>query len=498
MPDLEEPIATLQPAEEQPVDYSRKWYVLAAVSMGIFLSTIDGSIVNVALPTLVSDLRAEFGTVQWVVLAYLLALATLLLTIGRLGDMIGKKPIYVTGFAVFTVGSVLCGLAPGIYWLIGFRVVQAIGGAMILALGMAIVTESFPPSERGRALGLTGTMVSVGVVVGPTLGGLIIGALSWHWIFFVNLPVGIVGTLMAMRFVPALRPKGSQRFDPVGALMLFAGLLALLAALTIGGDRGLGGTPVLLLLSAAAVLLTAFFLVERRVSQPIVELALFRNRLFSINLVSGLTTFVCMSGTIFLTPFLLQGVLGYSAQHVGLLMATVPAAMAFVAPISGALSDRLGPRPITVVGLACMALGFVTMTSINLEMGTMGYILRFLPVGLGMGIFQSPNNSAIMGSVPRARLGVASGLLTMTRTLGQTTGIAVMGAIWSSRVFSHNGALLPEGATSAPAAAQVAGLQDTFVIMIGLLALGLGLSIWGLVQERRAESPKRLSVPEPR
>ena len=220
--------------------------------MGIFLSTIDGSIVNVALPTLVSDLHAEFSTVEWVVLAYLLTLATLLLSIGRLGDMIGKKPIYVTGFAVFTVGSVLCGLAPTVYWLIGFRVLQAIGGAMILALGMAIVTESFPPNERGRALGLTGTMVSIGVVVGPTLGGLLIGALSWHWIFFVNLPVGIVGTLMAVRFVPALRPKGHQRFDPVGAVVLFAGLLALLAALTTGGDRGFGSTPVLVLLAAAA------------------------------------------------------------------------------------------------------------------------------------------------------------------------------------------------------------------------------------------------------
>lgn len=466
--------------------------------MGIFLSTIDGSIVNVALPTLVADLHAEFSTVEWVVLGYLLTLATLLLSIGRLGDMIGKKPIYVTGFAIFTLGSVLCGLAPTVYWLIGFRVLQAVGGAMILALGMAIVTESFPPNERGRALGLTGTMVSVGVVVGPTLGGLLIGALSWHWIFFVNLPVGIVGTLMALRFLPASRPKGHQRFDPLGAGVLFAGLLALLAGLTTGGDRGFGSTTVLLLLAAAALLLTLFALIERRVSQPIIDLALFRNKLFTVNLVSGLTTFVCMSGTIILIPFFLQGVLGYSAQRTGLLMATVPAAMGFVAPVSGALSDRLGPRPITVVGLASMVFGFYAMTTIHTQMGTMGYILRFLPVGLGMGIFQSPNNSAIMGSVPRARLGVASGLLTMTRTLGQTTGIAVMGAIWSSRVFFHGGGVLPEGATSAPASAQVAGLHDTFSLMIGLLAAGLALSIWGLVQERRSKSSKGLHVPEPR
>src|SRR5262245_40098666 len=173
---------------EQAVDYSRKWYVMAAVAMSIFLATLDGSIVNVALPTLVRDLNTNFATVQWVVLAYLLTQATLLLGIGRLGDMIGKKPIFNAGFVVFTVGSVLCGLAPSVYWLIGFRVVQAIGAAMTLALGAGIMTEAFPAKERGKALGLIGTVVSVGVVLGPTLGGIIIEAASWHWIFFVNLP----------------------------------------------------------------------------------------------------------------------------------------------------------------------------------------------------------------------------------------------------------------------------------------------------------------------
>ena len=220
------------------IDYSRKWYVFAGVAMGIFLSTIDGSIVNVALPTLVQELDTHLATVQWVVLAYLLALGTLMLSMGRLGDMIGKKSIYVVGFVIFTLGSVLCGLAPNVYWLIGFRVVQAVGGAMIMALGMAIVTESFPPSERGRALGLTGSMVSIGIVLGPTVGGLILSALSWHWIFFVNLPVGIVGTLMVIRFVPARRPAGRQRFDLAGA----ADLLCRPAGDADGGDaRPAGG-----------------------------------------------------------------------------------------------------------------------------------------------------------------------------------------------------------------------------------------------------------------
>jgi len=173
--------------QEPSVDYSRKWHVMAAVAMGVFLATIDGSIVNVALPTLTRAFGAEFAVVQWVVLAYLLTVTTLMLSVGRLGDMAGKKPVYASGFVIFTLGSVLCGLSPGVYWLIGFRVLQAIGAAMMMALGMAIVTEAFPPAERGKALGISGSMVSIGIVVGPVLGGLLIGALSWHWIFFVNL-----------------------------------------------------------------------------------------------------------------------------------------------------------------------------------------------------------------------------------------------------------------------------------------------------------------------
>jgi EmrB/QacA subfamily drug resistance transporter len=467
------------------IDYSRKWYVFAGVAMGIFLSTIDGSIVNIALPTLVQELHAHLATVEWVVLAYLLALGTLMLSMGRLGDMIGKKPIYLVGFVIFTLGSVLCGLAPNIYWLIGFRVVQAVGGSMIMALGMAIVTESFPPSERGRALGLTGSMVSIGIVLGPTLGGLILDALSWHWIFFVNLPVGIVGTLMVMRFVPARRPAGRQRFDLTGALTFFTGMLAMLLAVTLGQQMGFGDGRVLLLLAGGAAAAVAFVIVERRTNQPMLDLELFRDGLFSINLASGWMTFVSMSGTTFLIPFFLQGVLGYDPRQVGLLMAAVPLAVGMVSPLSGALSDRVGTRPITVVGLAIVMLGFWTLSTVSPDMTALGYVVRFLPVGIGLGTFQSPNNSAVMGAVPRERLGVASGLLSITRIVGQTTGIAVLSALWAGRVLMHYGAPLPEGATSAPAAAQVAGLHDIFLVIVGLIGFGLALSVWALVQERR-------------
>jgi EmrB/QacA subfamily drug resistance transporter len=481
--------------QQPPIDYSRKWYVMAAVAMGVFLATIDGSIVNVALPTLVKALHTEFAIVQWVVLAYLLTVTTLMLTMGRLGDMLGKKPLYTLGFVIFTSSSVLCGLSGTVQALIGFRILQAVGSAMMMALGTAIVTEAFPPSERGKALGIIGSMVSIGIVVGPVVGGLLIDALSWNWIFFVNLPVGIVGTAMVLRFVPTLQPPGGQRFDLPGALALFASLLCLLVALTRGQQVGFAEPAILALFAAWLVLLLAFVAVERRVSQPMIDLGLFRNRLFDVNLLTGLATFICMSGTIILMPFYLENVLGYSPRSVGLLLAIVPVAVGFTAPLSGALSDRVGTRPITVVGLALVLAGFAAVSTLRLETTALGYVLRFLPVGIGLGTFQSPNNSAVMGAVPRAWLGVASGLLALTRSLGQTTGIAALGAIWAGRVAYHAGGVLPGGATTAPAAAQVAALGDTFQVTLVLIALALLLATWGLAHERHQRAVTEPTTP---
>ena len=469
------------------VDYTRKWYVLSAVGMGVFLATIDGSIVNISLPTLVSSFQTDFALVQWVVLAYLLTVTTLMLGVGRLADIYGKKPIYTAGFIIFTIGSVLCGLSPSIYTLIGFRVLQALGAAMIMALGMAITTEAFPPSERGRALGITGTIVSVGIAVGPTLGGLIVKNLSWHWIFFVNLPIGIIGTFMVVRYVPAFRPAGGQRFDYWGALTLCISLLSLLVALTLGQRAGFGDRAVLLLIGSWIVFLATFIFIELRTEQPMIDLRLFRNSLFSVSLTTGFIIFICLSGTLILMPFYAENVLGYDPQQTGLLMATVPVALGIIAPISGNLSDRFGSRPITVAGLAVLTVGFLAVSSLDAETTTLGYVLRFLPVGLGIGMFQSPNNSAIMGAAPRDRLGIASGMLAVTRTLGQTTGIAVLGALWAGQVFKNAGEVIAGGATAAPVAAQVFALRETFVIVSVLIFLALLLSIWGLREERKSK-----------
>jgi EmrB/QacA subfamily drug resistance transporter len=471
------------------INYGRKWYVMVAVAMGVFLATIDGSIVNIALPTLVEALGTNFTTVQWVVLAYLLVVTTLMLSVGRLADMIGKKPIYTVGFIIFTLGSAFCGFSVNILMLIGFRVFQAVGAAMMMALGTAIVTEAFPPTERGKALGIIGSMVSIGVIAGPTLGGILIGSLSWHWIFFVNLPIGILGVILVLRFVPNIKPESHQRFDYLGALTLFVCLISFLAAMTIGQQIGFLQWPIILLAICSIVFIRIFINIELKHSQPMIDLRLFQNKLFSINLATGFLTFVCSAGTVLLMPFYLENALGYAPMTVGLLLAVFPVALGLFAPVAGSLSDRYGPRLIIVIGLSVALCGYFAVSTLSIHTTALGYILRFLLVGIGMGVFQSPNNSAIMGAAPKSSLGVASGLLAVTRTLGQTTGTALLGAIWASRVLSQMNEPLTGGAVSAPAIVQVSALHETLLITVFVIAVSLGLSILGLFEEKSASNP---------
>lgn len=465
------------------VDYSRKWYVLLAIAMGVFLATIDGSIVNVSLPTMVGALDTDFATIQWVVLSYLLTITTLQTIVGRLADMYGKKRLYTLGFVVFTAGSLLCGLAPTVGWLIGFRVLQGVGAALILALGLAILTEAFPPGERGRALGIGGAIVSIGIVTGPTLGGFILGRASWHWIFMVNVPIGILGTVLAARYVPNTLPRGGQRFDLGGAATLSITLLTLLLGLTNGQEQGFTDWLTLGLFAISALSLGLFVAIESRHPQPIIDPHLFSNRLFTVNLITGLTVFIGLGSGVLL-PFYLENVLGYGVQQVGLLLAVLPVALGITAPISGTLSDRFGARPITVSGLAVTVVGYLALSTLRTDTTALGFMLRYLPVGIGVGLFQSPNNSAIMGSVPSERLGIASSLLATTRSLGQTVGIAALGALWATLVFQAAGGMVVGGATAAPSAAQVKALQITSLVVAGLVLGALILAVWTWRQER--------------
>jgi EmrB/QacA subfamily drug resistance transporter len=462
---------------------------LAGVGLGVLMATIDVSIVNISLPTLVQSLDTDFPTVQWVALGYTLVITSLMLAAARLGDMLGSKRPYLIGLGLFTLGSLLCGLAPSAGWLIAFRAFQGLGAAFMQALGVAIITTTFPASQRGRALGVVGGIVASGLALGPPLGGLMIGLFGWRSVFLVNLPLGAVAWFLAVRFVPPTPPGDTgQRFDLAGAFTLMASLACYALAMTWGQLHGFGEALTLVLLAAAALCLGGFALLELRLPQPMVDLTLFKDPLFSLNLLMSLLSFIQLGGVV-VVPFFLELVLGYSTMQAGLMMMTVPVSMGLVSPWAGWLSDRYGPRGISLLGLLLLALGSYGLSTLHPEVSLWGYILRATPIGLGMGLFQSPNNSAIMGQVPRHRVGVASGLVSLARTLGNTTGLPLMGAIFSHGVLAE--AHLPARAavTQAPPEALAAGLRGAYRVATLLALTAAGLALWAWFLDRRRGAP---------
>jgi EmrB/QacA subfamily drug resistance transporter len=468
------------------IDHSSKWLVLVAVAASTLLATIDGSIVNVAMPTLVEELDTSFNIIQWVALGYLLTIATLTMSMGRLGDVVGKKKLFVTGIVVFTVASALCGLVPDVSWLIGFRVLQALGAVLILALGAAILVEAFPPNERGKALGWIGTTVSLGIVSGPVIGGLLISSFSWRAIFFVNIPVGIVGTYLALRHVPNTTPPRGQRFDLAGAVLMSLSLFALSLSLTLGQEAGFTDPMIIGGFTVAVAAAIAFVVVELRVESPMLQLRLFRSPMLTVSVVTGFLAYSCLAATFFLLPFYLEGVLGFGVGQVGLLIGAAPLMMGIFSPISGTLSDRFGVRRLTLLGLLIISAAYLGFTTFDVDTTAAHYLLIAIPLGIGVGIFNSPNNSAIMGSVPPEYMGIGGGLLTITRLLGQISGVAVLGSIWATSVATASGGSLPpEGASGADPIAQVAGLHTTFIVAGMIMAASVLVGAWGMRRESR-------------
>ncbi len=458
-----------------------KWWAMLGIGLGVLMFTIDTSIVNIALPTLVNQLNTTFATIQWVVLSYLLVLTALVLGVARLGDMLGKKRLYSIGLIIFTISSLLCGLAPSVGYLIGFRALQGLGAVFISALGAAIITEVFPDSERGRALGIIGAIVSLGVSLGPSVGGLLIGIAGWRLIFFVNLPIGIFASFIVARVVPPSPRSGiTQRFDWLGALVMTVTLTCFALGMTEGQNRGFGSGISLTLLAAAAIGLVCFLVVEARIKQPMLNLGIFRNLQFSLSLLMGLLVFIVIAGIIFILPFFLELVLKFSTQKVGLLLAVSPVLGGIVAPISGTLSDRFGSRIITLIGLVFMVVGCLLFSTFDTQLTELGYILRVAPFGIGFGFFQSPNNSAIMGGVSRERLGIASGLLSLSRTLGQTAGVPLLGALFAALAISSANLAPNIKITTAPAEALVYGVQGTFRVAALILCAATVLTaiVW--------------------
>ncbi len=473
--------------------------MLAATSLSAFAASIMATSVNVLLPTLTEVFQAPFAQVQWMVLSFLLASISLSPIIGRLGDLLGKHRLYLAGHVAFGLGALLCAFAPDIGSLIAFRALQGVGAAALTGLGMAIITDVFPAEQRGRALGLNASVLAVGIVLGPSLGGVLAELFSWRSVFFLGLLISVAGLSLCYVALPRYPAQRGQRFDLPGSLLLFCTLLGLSLSLTLGQARGLAHPSVLALLAAAVVLGLVFVWVETKVASPLLDLRLFRQRDLSVGLLSGLCTFISIGAVILLLPFYLEGMRGYPTWQVGLLMGVVPCFMAVMAPIGGNLSDRFGSRPITVIGLALGLIGYLAVGTLDEHTSVLGFLLRYLPIGLGMGLFQTPNNSAIMGAARKGGSGVAGGLLTVTRNLGHTIGTAVLASLWVTRSVGRAGAELGADVTDLPVWAQIAGFQDVLRVTQVLIFLALVLVVSDLWQgRRRSGSLEPTGSPDPR
>ncbi|GCE18600.1 DHA2 family efflux MFS transporter permease subunit [Dictyobacter kobayashii] len=375
-----------------------KWTTLLVVAIGVFMATLDSSIVNISLPAIAKSFGVPLsGAIEWVVIAYLVVTAAILLTAGRLADMLGRKIVWLTGLIFFTGSSALCGLAPTLAFLIAARALQGLGGALLLAVSPAMLTSAFPSHERGRALGLNAITVSLGVSVGPILGGLITGYFTWRWIFFVNLPFGILGLIATLVFIKEKTKRNPGRFDPLGATLLAIGLACVTAGLSFAQELGWGSVPILVLLIVGALALIILPFVELRVPNPAIVLSLLKNRVFTSALLSLIISFLALFAVSFMLPFYLEELRGFSSELSGFLLTPLPLMIAFIAPISGSLADRIGTRWLAAGGLTIAGLGLVFISFLNEHTPIWGIVWPLVITGIGQSIFQSPNNSALLG-----------------------------------------------------------------------------------------------------
>ena len=464
-----------------------KWVVLLTIVVMAFMSALDSSIVNVALPAMQRELSAGASEIQWVSSAYMLVSCAAVLVFGRLGDMYGKVRFFRFGVAVFTFGSLLCGLSTTLHMLVIARVVQGVGSAAALATNMGIATEAFPTSERGCALGIITTFVSLGLMCGPTVGGLLVSVYPWESIFLINAPVGVVAFALTLKTLPrdVVNSQG-ERLDVPGAVCIFSAILLLFLALT-GVTEGL--TPGIAgLFAASAALFCVFVMVERKVEHPLVKVELFREAELSLNLVAMFLCFVAVGATEYLLPFYLQDACGYPSGVAGVVLTTMPAAMAVVSLVAGGLSDRIGCVIPSVAGCAVYALGIVLVGALPADAGIPLIVGMMTVMSAGTGMFQSPNNSLVMGAVDREYLGFAGSMVSLARYMGMSAGVTGSTALLYGRMSAIAGRTV-QTVGEGGADLFLQGYSFTFFVLAGLVVAAMAFTLLALAVKRRQCMP---------
>jgi EmrB/QacA subfamily drug resistance transporter len=441
----------------------RRWITLS-VSIGAFMSTLDASVVNISLPTIVQSLHTHLKAVAWVVTGYLIVITGCLLLMGRLADLFGQRRSYLLGFFVFTVGSGLCGFSPTIYFLIGSRVVQGLGASALIVNGTAIIATVFPEKERGQALGILGSVISAGFLVGPILGGFLVEHLGWRYVFFINLPIGVIGIFLSSKVLEKNGSARKVRLDLWGALLLFIFVTSLILFLNQVGKHSM---PLLWgWLFLSLLCLGLFITVEARSPFPLMDLSLFRRRLFISSLGASLLSFWMSGAHSFVIPFFLQNILGFSPSKVGMMVFPVSLTVMVMAPLGGRFSDRVGVRIPTTIGLILTSLTVFSFTFLKENVSDYHILWRQIVLGIGIGLFNPANNSAIIGSLTREKVGLASSFSALSRNLGLVIGVA-----FAEMVIAFRLATIPlETEKGTPS---LESIQDVWklVFIIGLIAV---------------------------
>ena len=450
-------------AESTP---SLRW-ALASLALSVLLSSLGTSIANVALPNLAEAFNASFQEVQWIVLAYLLAITTLIVSVGRLGDILGRRRLLISGIVLFSVASFLCGIAPTLWRLIAARALQGLGAATMMALTMAFVGETVPKEKTGSAIGLLGTMSAIGTALGPSLGGFLITGPGWRAIFFINLPLSALTLFLAHRYLPIDQRKPKTEFagfDTIGTLLLALTLAAYALAMTSG--HGSFGSLNMILLLAASIGVGLFVFAETRSASPLIRMAMFAKRELSASLATSALVSTVMMATLVVGPFYLSRTLGLDAAMVGLVLSIGPLVAALTAVPAGLLADWLGTQRVTTVGLIGMGLGAFTLSMLPSRFGIPGYIAPIIIMTASYALFQTANNTAVMSDVIPDQRGAISGVLNLSRNLGLISGASVMGAIFAF------GSATSDIAT-APPEAVAAGMRMTFAVAAFLVVVAL-------------------------
>lgn len=443
----------------------KEWTILLVILPMTFMTTLDSSIVNVALPTMAKELGTTMAGIEWVVTSYLITICALILLFGRFGDVIGKSRVFRFGIAVFTIGSLLCGLSNTLVMLIISRIIQAIGAAAAMATNQGIITETFPPSERGRALGLTGTAVALGTMVGPTLGGLIVSVAPWEFIFLINIPIGIIVYIAVIKTLSFRKSEDKVPFDIKGTILFMLAIVLLFSSINFGQSIGFTNPIIVGALILSVLFLIIFIKVEDKIKAPMLDISIFKNKLFSLSIFCGFTSFISIGAINIILPFYLQDVLKLGPSVAGLMMTVSPIVLAVVAPVSGYLSDKIGSEKISALGLSIMTLGIFSLMLFKESTPLVIVGILIGSVSLGSGIFQSPNNSLIMSTVDKSKLGVAGSINGLIRNLGMTTGIALSTSLLYSLMSSKIGYKV---------SGYIEGRADIFIYAMRFVFVGIG------------------------